>query len=110
MVLHLRERERLTFVLQCAMCGLQHGLVEVLSKSLRCKPLPGPIPSILHRIGFFFVWGSNGVLEALELPVWLSLREFGLFRVGVQRWRIAGRVGVHGGFECVIMGELSGFV
>lgn len=87
------------------MSGLQHGLVEVLSKGLRCEPLPGPIPSILRRIGLLFLRRSNNaVLEALELPVWLSLHKFSLFMVRGQGWRNAGYVGVHGGFECVVMG------
>lgn len=46
--------ERLTFVLQHAVRGLQHGLVEVLSEGLWCEPLQGPILSILGRIGLPF--------------------------------------------------------
>lgn len=93
------------------MCGLQHGLVEVLSEGLRCEPLPGPIPSILHRIELLFLRrSSDAVLEALELPVWLRLRKFSSFMMRSQGWRDAGHVGVHGGFECVVMGEMFGFV
>lgn len=93
------------------MCGLQHGLVEVLSKGLRCEPLPGPTPSILHRIRLLFLRRSNdAVLEALELPVWLSLHEFGLSAMKGQGWRDAGHVGVHGGFEGVVMEEMLRFV
>lgn len=89
------------------MCGLQHSLVEVLSKGLRCKPLHEPIPSILHRIGLLFLRRSNNaVLEALELPVWLSLHKFSLFMMKGQGWRDAGHLGVHGGFECVFMEEM----
>lgn len=93
------------------MCGLQHGLVEVLSKGLRCEPLQGPVPPVLHRVGLLFLRRSNNaILEALELPVQLSLREFGLFVMKGQGWRDAGRVGVHRGFECVVMEEMLGFV
>ena len=90
------------------MCGLQHGLVEVLSKGLRCKPLPGPTPPILHRIGLSFLRRSNDAV--LELPVWLSLHKFSPLMIGGQGRRDAGHVGVHGGFECVVMGEMFGFV
>lgn len=103
--------ECLTFVLQCVVCGLQHGLVEVLSKGLRCEPLQGPIPSILHGTGLLFLGRSNNiVLEALELPVWLSLHELSLFMMKGQGWRDAGHVGVHGGFERVVMEEMLRFV
>lgn len=90
--------EWLTFVLQHAVCGLQHGLVEVLSEGLWCEPLQGPTPSVLHSIELLFLGRSNNaVLEALVLPVWLH--EFSLFMMG-QGWR---DVGVHGGFERVIL-------
>ena len=86
---------------------LQHGLVEVLSEGLRCEPLQGPTPSVLHRIELLFLGrGSNTVLEALELPVWLSLHEFSLFMMKGQGWRDAGHVDVHRGFERVVMEEM----
>lgn len=91
------------------MCGLQHGLVEVLSEGLRCEPLQGPGPSVLHRIGLLFLGRSDGtVLEALVLPV--RLHELSLFMMQGQGWRDAGHVGVRGGFECVVMGEKLRFV
>lgn len=84
--------------------------MEVLSKSLRRESLPGPIPSILQRIGLLLLRrGNNTVLEALELPVWLSLCEVNFFMMGGQRWRVAGHLAVHGGFECVTM-EVLRFV
>lgn len=93
------------------MCGLQHSLVEVLSKGLRCEPLQGPISSILHWTGLLFLGRSNNaVLEALVLPVWLSLIQFSLFMMKCQGWRDVGHTVVHGGFECVIMEETLGFV
>lgn len=96
--MHLWELEWLTFVLQHVVCGLQHSLVEVLSEGLWCEPLQGPTPSILQRIGLLFLGRSNNVvLEALVLPVWVH--EFRLFMMG-QGWR---DVGVHGGFERVIL-------
>ncbi|KAA8590224.1 hypothetical protein FQN60_014158 [Etheostoma spectabile] len=68
----------------CVLRGM-HGLVEVLRKGLRCEPLPGPIPSILHRIGLLFLRrSSNAVLEAPELPVWLSLHKFCFFMMRGQ--------------------------
>lgn len=40
-----------TFVLQHAVGGLQHSLVEVLSKGLRREPLQGPSAAVVHRDG-----------------------------------------------------------
>lgn len=101
----------LTFVLQCVVCGLQHSLVEVLSEALWCEPLPGPTPSIRPRIWLLFLRRShNAILEALEVPVWLSLHKFTFYMMGGQGWRDAGHVGVRRGFECVVMGGMFGFV
>lgn len=91
------------------MCGLQHGLVEVLREGLRCEPLQGPGPSVLHGIGLLLLGRSDSaVLEARVLPV--QLHELSLFMKKGQRWRDAGRVGVRGGFERVVMGEMLRFV
>lgn len=100
-----------TFVLQCVVCGLQHGLVEVLSKGLRCESLTGPIASILHRSGLLFLRrNTNAILEALDFPVWLRFRESTLLMMGSQGWRDAGHLGVHGGLEHVIVERILRFV
>lgn len=100
--------ERLTFVLQCAVCGLQHCLVEVLSKGLRCEPLPGLIPSILWLL--FVRRCNHTVLGDLELPDRLSLCESGLFMIGGQGGRDASPGGVHGLHELVVTEEMLRFV
>lgn len=82
----------LTFVLQCAVC-------EVLSKRLRCEPLPGPIPSILHWTRLLLLRRSHNAI--LVLLVWLRLLEFRLFMMRGQKWRDAWHLGGRGGPECV---------
>lgn len=75
----------LTFVLQRVVCGLQHGLVEVLSEGLWCESLPGPTPPVLHRVGLLpLVRRHSAVLEALKLLGWLTLHESRLVEVGGQ--------------------------
>lgn len=55
--------QRLTFVLMRVVCGLQHGLVEVLNKGL-CEPLSWSATSVLQRTQIL-LWRSNGVVEGV---------------------------------------------
>lgn len=97
----------LTFVLQCAVCGLQHSLMEVLSEGLRGEPLQGSIPPILHLTGLLFLSSSSAsasaVLEALALPVRLCLHEFNLFLMWGQGRREPSHRGVYRWFVRVVM-------
>lgn len=92
------------------MRGLQHGLVEVLSKGLRREPLQGPSAAVLHGAGLFLQRrGQGAALEDLLLPA--RLHQLGLVVMGQRRRRSSvGRVRLTGGSEHVAVQEALGLM